>query len=223
MKTSTWTTKGVLIAKNGPRVRFRLLLRKLRTFLAASFESDWEEKTGLPWQEWGKCDDNFLSKSDEKKGPAKAKVFKLTVLGLVVLLWIALMTVESYQPYNQLIFSPIAVRQEESSNRGSALGQSNVEQATLIYDHERTGESMKTPHLLKQGVGTAPFAEDRFSNRPTRTGGMPTIRYPKGVPYSESASLLASWLQGYKGGSILARLPTGHNKREETGETKGVR
>ncbi len=30
------------------------LFRELEEFFGGSFESDWEKKTGLGWQEWGK-------------------------------------------------------------------------------------------------------------------------------------------------------------------------
>ena len=36
----------------------------------------------------------------------KTKLLKVTILGSVILLWVALVVVESYQLYNQLIFSP---------------------------------------------------------------------------------------------------------------------
>jgi hypothetical protein len=33
---------------------WRRLLAKLKGFFDSNFESDWEKKTGLPWQEWQK-------------------------------------------------------------------------------------------------------------------------------------------------------------------------
>ena len=33
---------------------WKRLMEKLKGFFDTKFESDWEKKTGLPWQEWGK-------------------------------------------------------------------------------------------------------------------------------------------------------------------------
>ena len=33
---------------------WKCLMEKLKGFFDTKFESDWEKKTGLPWQEWGK-------------------------------------------------------------------------------------------------------------------------------------------------------------------------
>ena len=33
---------------------WKRLMEKLKGFFDVKFESDWEKKTGLPWQEWGK-------------------------------------------------------------------------------------------------------------------------------------------------------------------------
>ncbi len=33
---------------------WKRLMEKLKSFFDVKFESDWEKKTGLPWQEWGK-------------------------------------------------------------------------------------------------------------------------------------------------------------------------
>jgi DNA-binding NtrC family response regulator len=33
---------------------WKRLMEKMKGFFDAKFESDWEKKTGLPWQEWGK-------------------------------------------------------------------------------------------------------------------------------------------------------------------------
>jgi hypothetical protein len=35
-------------------IGWRNLLEKMKDFLSGTFKSDWEEKTGLDWQEWGK-------------------------------------------------------------------------------------------------------------------------------------------------------------------------
>jgi hypothetical protein len=34
---------------------WKRLMEKLKGFFDSQFESDWEERTGLPWQEWGKA------------------------------------------------------------------------------------------------------------------------------------------------------------------------
>ncbi len=34
--------------------RWKKFFRDLEEFFRGSFESDWEQKTGLDWQEWGK-------------------------------------------------------------------------------------------------------------------------------------------------------------------------
>jgi len=56
---------------------------------------------------------------------------------------------------------------------------------------------MRTSYLPEQDIAPAPFAEDRFADKPTRTGGVSTAPHPKGVPYSEEAPVLGSWLQQY--------------------------
>jgi DNA-binding NtrC family response regulator len=33
---------------------WKRLMKKLKGFFDSKFESDWEKRTGLPWQEWGK-------------------------------------------------------------------------------------------------------------------------------------------------------------------------
>jgi hypothetical protein len=33
---------------------WKRLMEKLKGFFDSKFESDWEKRTGLPWQEWGK-------------------------------------------------------------------------------------------------------------------------------------------------------------------------
>jgi len=33
---------------------WKRLFEKLHSFFTDRFESDWEKKTGMPWQEWGK-------------------------------------------------------------------------------------------------------------------------------------------------------------------------
>ena len=32
---------------------YRLILERFKSFFTASYESDWEKKTGSEWQEWG--------------------------------------------------------------------------------------------------------------------------------------------------------------------------
>jgi len=56
MKTSILTIKMnlTIINKSAVLTRWRHLLEKLNEFFCGSFKSDWEEKTGLDWQEWGK-------------------------------------------------------------------------------------------------------------------------------------------------------------------------
>jgi len=56
MKTSTLAGEGSFtVSKEIDILRgWRLLLEKLSEFFSRTFESDWEEKTGLDWQEWGK-------------------------------------------------------------------------------------------------------------------------------------------------------------------------
>ena len=46
VSTARYESRGFVVLKQ--------LLKKLRTFFADSFESDWERKTGLDWEEWGK-------------------------------------------------------------------------------------------------------------------------------------------------------------------------
>lgn len=56
MKTSTLAGEGSFtVSKEIDILKgWRLLLEKLSEFFSGTFESDWEKKTGLIWQEWGK-------------------------------------------------------------------------------------------------------------------------------------------------------------------------
>ena len=56
MKTSALTIKMNLTMdkKSAVLTRWRHLLQKLNEFFSGTFEADWEEKTGLDWQKWGK-------------------------------------------------------------------------------------------------------------------------------------------------------------------------
>jgi hypothetical protein len=56
MKTSVLTIKMNLTINNKVAVltRWRHLLEKLNELFSGTFKSDWEEKKGLDWQEWGK-------------------------------------------------------------------------------------------------------------------------------------------------------------------------
>lgn len=56
MKTSVLTIRRNVAVSNKLRILigWRNLLEKMKDFLSGTFKSDWEEKTGLDWQEWGK-------------------------------------------------------------------------------------------------------------------------------------------------------------------------
>lgn len=56
MKASILTSEGNLAVKEKIDVRslWKNLFQKLEEFFNGSFESDWEKKTGLDWQEWGR-------------------------------------------------------------------------------------------------------------------------------------------------------------------------
>ncbi len=66
MKESALSVGGILVApeKAGPRSQDRaglqsvswlkLLFQEVGASFRAPFESDWEQKTGLHWREWGK-------------------------------------------------------------------------------------------------------------------------------------------------------------------------
>ncbi len=56
MKASILTGEGILGVKEKIDVRslWKNLSQKVEEFLNGSYESDWEKKTGLGWQEWGK-------------------------------------------------------------------------------------------------------------------------------------------------------------------------
>jgi len=44
----------VVMEKLDLRSQRKNLFQKLEDFFTGSFESDWERRTGLDWQEWGK-------------------------------------------------------------------------------------------------------------------------------------------------------------------------
>jgi len=56
VKASILTGEVNLVAKEQLHLRgqWKYLFRKLEEFFSGSFESDWEKKTGLDWQEWGR-------------------------------------------------------------------------------------------------------------------------------------------------------------------------
>jgi len=56
MKASILTGEVNLVVKEKLDLRSKRknLFQKLEEFFAGSFESDWEKRTGLDWQEWGK-------------------------------------------------------------------------------------------------------------------------------------------------------------------------
>ena len=55
MKTSTLAGEGSLTVNKEIDILkgWGQLLEKLNELFSGTFESDWEEKTGLDWQEWG--------------------------------------------------------------------------------------------------------------------------------------------------------------------------
>ena len=56
MKASILTGEGNFAVKEKIDVRsfWNNLFQKLEEFFDGSFDSDWEKKTGLDWQEWGR-------------------------------------------------------------------------------------------------------------------------------------------------------------------------
>jgi hypothetical protein len=56
MKASILTGEVILVAKEkfDLRSQWKSLFQKLEEFFSGPFESDWEKRTGLDWQEWGK-------------------------------------------------------------------------------------------------------------------------------------------------------------------------
>ena len=56
MKASILTGEGNLAVNEEIDVRsfWKNLFQKLEEFFEGSFDSDWEKKTGLDWQEWGR-------------------------------------------------------------------------------------------------------------------------------------------------------------------------
>ena len=56
MKASILTGEGNLAVKEKIDVRslWKNLFQELEEFFNGSFESDWEKKTNLDWQEWGR-------------------------------------------------------------------------------------------------------------------------------------------------------------------------
>jgi len=63
MKASTLANDRISIAKDESNdvMGIRQLFKKLGTFFASSFKSEWEKKTGLPWREWRKYGDKDRS------------------------------------------------------------------------------------------------------------------------------------------------------------------
>jgi hypothetical protein len=60
MKASILTGEMNLMVKEKLTLgsQWKKLFQKLEAFFGDSFESDWEKKTGLEWQEWGKYPHN---------------------------------------------------------------------------------------------------------------------------------------------------------------------
>ena len=83
------------------------------------------------------------------------------------------------------------VPQQVSGNEGPVIGRTNPGKMVVANGHGEVGKGVEISDLPEQDVEAAPFAEDRFAHRPTRAGGMPTMLYPKGIPYSENTPLLA--------------------------------
>jgi len=56
MKASILTGEGNFAVEEKIDVRsfWNNLFQKLEEFFDGSFDSDWEKKTGLDWQEWGR-------------------------------------------------------------------------------------------------------------------------------------------------------------------------
>lgn len=54
MKTSTLAGEGGLSLNIDILKGWRHLLEKLNELFSGTFKSDWEEKTGLDWQEFGR-------------------------------------------------------------------------------------------------------------------------------------------------------------------------
>jgi hypothetical protein len=79
--------------------------------------------------------------------------------------------------------------QQASGSEGRVNVQGGQEQAGLADGLEEVEKRAGEAGSPGQGIEAAPFAEERLAHRPTRTGGMPTILNPKGVPHSEAGSL----------------------------------
>jgi len=54
MKTSTLAGESSLTVNIDILKGWRRLLEKINELFSGTFKSDWEEKTGLDWYEWGK-------------------------------------------------------------------------------------------------------------------------------------------------------------------------
>lgn len=80
---------------------------------------------------------------------------------------------------------------QTSSNEDRVIDQKELQKVTVSRGQEQAGKNAEASDLPEQMIDGAPFAEDRFTHRPTRTGGMPTIQYPKSIPYAENKPLLA--------------------------------
>jgi hypothetical protein len=81
--------------------------------------------------------------------------------------------------------------QQAIGNEGRVIEQNNLEKMAVSSDYEQVGKRIGISSFPGQNDERAPFADERFAYRPTRTGGMPTIQYPKGVPYSKNTPLSA--------------------------------
>jgi hypothetical protein len=79
--------------------------------------------------------------------------------------------------------------QQVGGSDGRVNVQGDQEQAVLADGLEEVGKRAGETGSPGRGIEAAPFAEERLAHRPTRTGGMPAILNPKGVPYSEAGSL----------------------------------
>jgi biotin operon repressor len=83
------------------------------------------------------------------------------------------------------------VSQQASGNEDRVMDQKDQEKVTGSYGPRQVGKSVGMSDRYEKNFDTAPFSDERFAYRPTRAGGMPTILYPKGVPYSENTPLSA--------------------------------
>ncbi len=80
---------------------------------------------------------------------------------------------------------------QTNNNEDPSIDPNDQQKAIVSHGQGKDGKSMEISDLPERNIEPPPFAEDRFTHRPTRTGGMPTIPYPKGVPYSKNTPLPA--------------------------------